>query len=342
MEIIKGKCTDISSEGKGVVKVGSHIYFVDGLFVGEEAELLVQYQRSGVYFAKVKNLIKKSPVRIQPKCKICTSCGGCQYQQIDYKAQIEYKTNRVKNAIKRIAKVDVEVNDCLGAEHPYNYRNKIQVPFSKDRNGKVIYGFYKENSHIIMPVKECAIENKKAVPILWDIKCLIENSDQSIINNCNDTEILLKQYEVYLKTSEDLVSRRQSVSNFYISVNTALLTVLSAIIAIINIIDAKYSPFVSICTGLFISLLGAALCLNWKRIIQSYGELNSAKMKVISKIEKYLPFNLYDTEWKIQCSNLGKKKYKSFTTLEKTIPLIFLIVYGIAFIASIILLFINL
>lgn len=175
-----------------------------------------------------------------------------------------------------------------------------------------------------------------------DIKCLIENSDQSIINNCNDTEILLKQYEVYLKTSEDLVSRRQSVSNFYISVNTALLTVLSAIIAIINIIDAKYSPFVSICTGLFISLLGAALCLNWKRIIQSYGELNSAKMKVISKIEKYLPFNLYDTEWKIQCSNLGKKKYKSFTTLEKTIPLIFLIVYGIAFIASIILLFINL
>ncbi|MCQ2086704.1 MAG: 23S rRNA (uracil(1939)-C(5))-methyltransferase RlmD [Bacilli bacterium] len=190
MEIIKGKCTDISSEGKGVVKVGSHIYFVDGLFVGEEAELQVQYQRSGVYFAKVKNLIKKSPVRIQPKCKICTSCGGCQYQQIDYKAQLEYKTNRVKNAIKRIAKVDVKVNDCLGAEHPYNYRNKIQVPFSKDRNGKVIYGFYKENSHIIMPVKECAIENKKAAPILWDIKLLLEKHKISTYNEDTGKGIL--------------------------------------------------------------------------------------------------------------------------------------------------------
>lgn len=215
MEIIKGKCTDISSEGKGVVKVGSHIYFVDGLFVGEEAELQVLYQRSGVYFAKVKNLLKKSPARIQPKCKICTSCGGCQYQQIDYKAQLEYKTNRVKNAIKRIAKVDVKVNDCLGAEHPYNYRNKIQVPFSKDRNGKVIYGFYKENSHIIMPVKECAIENKKAAPILWDIKLLLEKHKISTYNE--DTGKGILRY-VLIRTSfhfdELMVVLVTSVMNF--------------------------------------------------------------------------------------------------------------------------------
>ena len=190
MEIIKGKCTDISSEGKGVVKVGNRIYFVDGLFVGEEAELQVLYSRSGVYFAKVKNLITKSPNRIQPKCKICTSCGGCQYQQIDYKTQLEYKTNRVRNAIKRIGKIDTKVNPCIGAKNPYNYRNKIQVPFSKDRNGKVIYGFYKENSHIIMPVKECAIENKKAAPILWDIKLLLEKHKISTYNEDTGKGIL--------------------------------------------------------------------------------------------------------------------------------------------------------
>ena len=189
-QIVKGKCTDISSEGKGVVKVNNNIYFVDGLFVGEEAELLVQYSRSGVYFAKVKTLLKASPNRIQPKCKICTSCGGCQYQQIDYNTQLEYKTNRVKNAIKRIGKIDVEVKPCLGAKNPYNYRNKIQVPFSKDKNGKVIYGFYKENSHIIMPVKECAIENKKAAPILWDIKLLLEKHKISTYNEDTGKGIL--------------------------------------------------------------------------------------------------------------------------------------------------------
>ena len=108
---IRGICKDISSEGKGVVKVNNDIYFVDGLFIDEEAELEVLYQRSGVYFAKVKKLIKSSKNRIQPKCKICTSCGGCQYQQINYETQLEYKTKRVKNAIQRIGKIDTKVNN---------------------------------------------------------------------------------------------------------------------------------------------------------------------------------------------------------------------------------------
>lgn len=112
--IVRGKCTDISSEGKGVAKIGKDIIFCDGLFPGEEAEIEITYQRAGVSFGKVKKLITLSKDRIQPKCKICTSCGGCQYQQINYKKQLEYKTNRVKNAIKRIAKIDTKVNDCIG------------------------------------------------------------------------------------------------------------------------------------------------------------------------------------------------------------------------------------
>ena len=80
--VLRGKCIDISSEGKGVVKIGKYIYFVDGLFVGEEADIEVLYQRAGVYYGKVKKLHILSKDRIQPKCKVCTSCGGCQYQQI--------------------------------------------------------------------------------------------------------------------------------------------------------------------------------------------------------------------------------------------------------------------
>ena len=59
-KIIKGTCVDISSEGKGVVKSGKYIYFVDGLFIGEEADIEVLYQRAGVYYGKVKKLYKLS------------------------------------------------------------------------------------------------------------------------------------------------------------------------------------------------------------------------------------------------------------------------------------------
>ena len=188
--IVRGKAIDLSSEGKGVVKVHNDIIFVDGLFPNEEADIEILYQRAGVFFGKVKHLYNLSKERIQPRCKICTSCGGCQYQQLDYKAQLKYKTKRVKEALTRIAHIKQDVLPCIGAEHPYNYRNKIQVPFVKDRNGVVKFGFYKENTHIIMPIKECAIENKKATPILWDIKLLLEDMNIPTYNEDNGKGIL--------------------------------------------------------------------------------------------------------------------------------------------------------
>ena len=188
--IIKGTAIDLSSEGKGVVKYRNDIIFVDGLFPDEEADIEILYQRAGVYFGKVKHLYRISKERIQPKCKICTSCGGCQYQQLDYKAQLKYKTKRVKEALSRIAHVKQDVLPCIGADNPYNYRNKIQVPFVKDKNGVVKFGFYKENTHIIMPIKECAIENKKAAPILWDIKLLLEEMNIPTYNEDNGQGIL--------------------------------------------------------------------------------------------------------------------------------------------------------
>ena len=213
--IIKGKCTDISSEGKGVVKNKQDIIFCDGLFPDEEADIEILYQRAGVLFGKVKQLHTISKDRIQPKCKICTSCGGCQYQQINYQAQLKFKTNRVKNAIKRIAKIDTKVNDCIGAKHPYNYRNKIQVPFAKDKKGNVVYGFYKENSHQIIPTKECAIEDKRAASILWDIKELIKKMNIPTYNEDNGKGIL--RY-VLIRTSyhynELMVVLVTSVLNF--------------------------------------------------------------------------------------------------------------------------------
>ena len=189
-KFVKGTCVDLSSEGKGVVKNNKDIIFVDGLFPNEEADIEILYHRAGVEFGKVVKLHKLSKDRIQPRCKICTSCGGCQYQQLDYKAQLKYKTKRVKESLSRIAKVNTEVLPCLGMDDPYNYRNKIQVPYNKDRNGKVKFGFYKENTHIIMPIKECAIEDKRAAPILWDIKLLLEDMNIPVYNEDNGKGIL--------------------------------------------------------------------------------------------------------------------------------------------------------
>lgn len=169
-----GKCIDISFEGKGVVKTLYGTCFVDGLFPGEEAEIEIQYKRAGSYFGKVRRLIKKSEDRIQPLCGVCTACGGCQFQQYAYPAQLRYKTNKVRNAFKRQG-IDVDVLDTLGMENPYEYRNKIQVPIGRDPHGHIVSGFYRSGTHKIIPIDKCYIENVKASEIIAQFKKLIKD-----------------------------------------------------------------------------------------------------------------------------------------------------------------------
>ncbi len=169
-----GKCIDLSFEGKGVVKTLYGVCFVDGLFPGEEAYIQINYKRAGSFFGKVTKLNKKSPDRIQPRCGVCTACGGCQFQQLAYPAQLEYKTNKVKDAFRRHLGKEFDVLPCIGMDDPYNYRNKIQVPIGRDPHGHIVTGFYRSGTHKIVPIDECHIEDKRAGLILKEIKSLIK------------------------------------------------------------------------------------------------------------------------------------------------------------------------
>lgn len=168
-----GVCQDISSEGKGVIKFFNETLFVDSLLLNEKAEVEVLYRNKGIGYAKIVRLIEKSKDRINPLCPIATSCGGCSFQNATYEYELKYKKHKVEEALKRIGHINTKVNDVIGMDNPYHYRNKIQVPFSK--NGKeIVYGFYKANTHRIIPTEECNIEDIRAKDILKTIKYLMQ------------------------------------------------------------------------------------------------------------------------------------------------------------------------
>jgi hypothetical protein len=77
------------------------------------------------------------------------------------------------------------------------------------------------------------------------------------------------------------------------------------------------------------AVAGIVMCYLWYRIVLSYDGLNSGKYKVIHQIEKRLPLALYDTEW--QVLGRGKKKdlYWPFTHIERRVPWIFIVIYGV-------------
>lgn len=174
-EIITGICKSLSSDGKGIIKSNSKTIFCDGLFLNEKATVETIYQRAGIYYAKIKKLENISKDRIEPRCKVCSACGGCQFQQLSYNAQLEYKKNKVKEDLLRIGKINTKVNDCVGMDDPYYYRNKIQIPVGLDKYKNIITGFYKSKSHEIVPINECYIEDKRSKDILINIKKLMKD-----------------------------------------------------------------------------------------------------------------------------------------------------------------------
>lgn len=132
---------------------------------------------------------------------------------------------------------------------------------------------------------------------------------------------LLDQYKMFQKTSEDLVARRQSVNSFYISVNSALVALVGIVM---GIVDMPAKVYVMI----FMCVTGIILDISWIGILEAYGTLNAAKMKVINLMEEQLPVALYDVEWRVMSDKLNNKKYVSFTDSEKRIPKIFACVYS--------------
>ena len=93
-QIICGVCSDISSEGLGVVKANWMVIFVNGLLLGEEADIEIQYKRAGIFYGIIKKLYKLSKDRIKPLCPVSTACGGCTFQNATYEYELAFKKKK--------------------------------------------------------------------------------------------------------------------------------------------------------------------------------------------------------------------------------------------------------
>ena len=113
--------------------------------------------------------------------KICPhrkKCGGCQLQNLSYEQQLHFKMVKV---IKLLGKFH-RVNEIIGMDEPYHYRNKVQAAFGTTRGGKIISGIFQSSSHRIVAVDECLLEDKKADEIIVSIRNLLPSFKLSAYN----------------------------------------------------------------------------------------------------------------------------------------------------------------
>ncbi len=175
-----GICNGYTKDGYGVVKVDGFPLFVKGMMDQEEAELVVTLVKKTYGYAKVLKLLKSNEERREPICPIAKQCGGCQLQHMSYKEQLSFKKQKVQDVMDRIAKIKIQVEDTLGMQEPYYYRNKGQIPVGIQK-GNVVTGFYRINSNAIIDTDCCKIQSEKINNVLQQMKKLFRKYENAVV-----------------------------------------------------------------------------------------------------------------------------------------------------------------
>lgn len=137
----------------------------------------------------------------------------------------------------------------------------------------------------------------------------------------------LEQYRIYLRVMGTTVERRQRSNEFFLGINTAIM-------AVLGYIEAKGETAHS---GLIFSLvpfIGIVICRSWWQAMQSYRQLMKAKFRVVHHLEKKMPVALFEAEWEVLGKAKNKKLYYPLSLVEKDIPIIFILLYLIIFLAN--------
>ena len=166
---------DMGSEGEGIGKYQGYTLFVKDTVIGDHA--LVQVTKTGKTYgyARLVKLITSSGFRAEPRCPIAARCGGCQLMHVDYKKQLEYKENKVRNCLTRIGGFsDFYMEPISGMEEPYYYRNKSQFPVGRNKDGSIAIGFYAGRTHSIIDTRHCHIGAEINEDILAFMRSFIE------------------------------------------------------------------------------------------------------------------------------------------------------------------------
>lgn len=119
-------------------------------------------------------------------CPYAKKCGGCTYQGKTYEEQLKIKQKYVSGLLGKFGKVA----PILGAECPEHYRNKVHGVFGRDKKGNVFTGIYEENSHRIVPVEDCLIEDEQATAILKTLCIMAKQFKLQIYDEDRETGLL--------------------------------------------------------------------------------------------------------------------------------------------------------
>jgi 23S rRNA (uracil1939-C5)-methyltransferase len=141
--------------GVGLAHARGQTLFVALSAPGDHARVRVESVRGGLAFASIREILKPSPARVEPPCPYFGRCGGCDFQQLEYEAQLAAKVEIIRDCLRRVARVEPPPEiPITPAPAPWHYRSRAR--WQHDPRRKFL-GYYERGSHRIVDVAECPV-----------------------------------------------------------------------------------------------------------------------------------------------------------------------------------------
>ena len=188
---------DNGFEGEGIAKIDNFLVFIPGAIKGEKCKILIVKKLTSYAYGKILEIIEKSENRVNADCTTYKRCGGCNLRHIKYEETLRIKQNSVQNLVNKTLKNKLQVENVVGMENPYHYRNKVQYPVGMNKEGKKVIGVFANRTHEIIPMDKCLIQNEKSEEIaksIFDYWCT-------------------KNYSIYDETTEKGLLRHIVIKN---------------------------------------------------------------------------------------------------------------------------------
>ena len=290
-KILNLNIDSLAFEGYGVGRANDFVYFVKGALPGDLVEARQLKKRKSYAFAGVKKVIEPSPNRVEPVCSYFGECGGCSLQNLDYKEQIYWKTQFVKDALKKFAGIDPEiVPEALPCSQQTEYRNKMEFSFSAQRwltkrevsqDNEIIdknfaLGLHTPENYLkVIDINQCYIQNNYANDILNFVRTEAKSEFIEAYNSQKNTGFL-----------KNLIIRHSATNDNYL------------VIIITN--EAKYdsdsqfaTDLVNLITKKFQKVIGTIWAINRSRSPVARGEI------CLMKGEEYLYEKILEIKYRI-------------------------------------------
>ena len=141
--------------GVGLAHANGGTLFVSLAAPGDVVRVTIEQVRGKVAFAAIKEIIRASAVRVEPPCPYFGRCGGCDFQQISYAAQLETKAEIIRDCLRRLGGIkELPEITVMPAPSPWHYRARAEWQFDPVTQS---LGYYRRNSRQVCDVAECGV-----------------------------------------------------------------------------------------------------------------------------------------------------------------------------------------